>query len=154
MTAQESNITVSRTIDASTKDLFDVLTLPARHQEFDGSGMVRADEKSQRIQKVGDVFVMNMQNDRLGDYRMHNHVVAYADNKLVGWQPAPETRRDSPDGWEWVYELEAIDAESTQVTLTYDWSKVENEKVRSSFPAVSEKQLEESLNLLAAAVAN
>ena len=154
MTAHENRIVVTRTIDAPTDVIFGILTLPERHREFDGSGMVRADEKSQRIQAVGDVFKMNMHNERMGDYRMHNHVTAFAANKLVGWQPASDQRPDEPFGWEWVYELEAEDAGTTNVTLTYDWSRVENEKLRAGLPAVSEEQLEESLNLLAAAVAD
>lgn len=153
MTVHETSIVVSRTIDASTDAVFDILTLPARHREFDGSGMVRADEKSQRIQQVGDVFAMNMHNERMGDYRMHNHVHAYAENKLVGWQPASDQRPDEPFGWQWVYELEAQDSGTTTVTLTYDWSSVTNQKLLQNLPAVSEEQLEESLNLLAAAVA-
>lgn len=152
MATNQTSITVSRVIDASTKDIFNVLTLPSRHREFDGSGMVRADEKAQRIQAVGDVFVMNMQNERFGDYRVHNHVSAFAENKLVGWRPNTEDRADTPGKWEWLYELEAINAGSTKVTLTYDWSDETDETMLASFPAVSEEELEESLNLLAAAV--
>lgn len=150
----ENRIVVTRTIDAPTKDIFNLLTLPARHPEFDGSGMVRSDEKSQRIQGTGDVFVMNMQREGVGDYQMHNHVTAYARNKLVGWQPAQEDQPDEPAGWEWVYELDDIDSGTTEVTLTYDWSKVSDAKLLQVFPLVSEAQLEESLNLLAAAVAD
>lgn len=155
MATHENKIVVTRTIDAPTKDLFNVLTLPARHSEFDGSGMVRSDEKSQRIQSVGDVFVMNMHAEAMGgDYQMHNHVTAYADNKMVGWQPAPAEKPNDPAGWEWLYELDSIDSGTTEVTLTYDWSKVTHPKLLPLFPAVSEEQLEESLNQLAAAVAD
>ena len=87
----EKKITLSRTIDASAKDIFDLLTLPQRHNEFDGSGMVQSDEKSQRIQKVGDVFVMNMHAEAMGgDYKMYNHVTGFSQNQLVAWQPAEE----------------------------------------------------------------
>ena len=53
--------TVTRTIEAPAKDIFRVLTLPTRHSEFDGSGMVRADEKSQRIQQVGERVPLRVQ---------------------------------------------------------------------------------------------
>lgn len=152
MTANETNITVSRVIDAPTNEIFDVLTLPQRHNEFDGSEMVRSDEKSQRIQGTGDTFVMNMHNAAMGDYQMENHVHVFADNKLVGWQPKVVDAAE-PGGWEWVYELEPLDSGSTEVTLSYDWSRVTDEKLLPSFPAVSEEQLGESLNRLAAAVA-
>ena len=153
MTHDQHRIQVRRTIDAPAKEIFDVLTLPARHREFDGSGMVRSDDRSQRIQGTGDVFVMNMHAEAMGgDYQMYNHVTAYAPNERVGWQPAQEKNKNDPAGWEWVYELDALDAGSTEVTLTYDWSKVDDPTLQSIFPAVSETQLEESLNLLAAAV--
>ena len=101
----ETQQTVTRTIDASAKDVFDFLTLPANHAKFDGSGMVQSDDKTQRIQKVGDVFTMNMHAEHMGgDYQTDNHVVAYDPNKLVGWKTAPAGTE--PKGWQWVYRLE------------------------------------------------
>lgn len=150
----ETKQTVTRTIDASAKDIFDVLTLPVNHQKFDGSGMVRADEKSQRIQKVGDVFTMNMHGEHMGgDYQTDNHVVAYDENKLVGWKTAPAGTE--PKGWQWVYTLEDNGSDSTDVTLTYDWTQVEDPELlkKNLFPAVTEEQMEESLSLLASVVA-
>ena len=146
--------TVSRVIDASAKDIFDFLTLPANHARFDGSEMVRSDEKTQRIQKVGDVFTMNMHAEHMGgDYQTDNHVVAYDENKLVGWQTAPAGTE--PKGWEWVYELTPEGPNATQVQLTYDWSKVTDKELlkKVSFPLISEEQLEGSLGRLASAVA-
>ncbi|RAD02849.1 hypothetical protein, partial [Burkholderia multivorans] len=73
MATNEKSITVTRTIDHPTKEIFDVLTLPDNHTQFDGSGMGQSAEKSQRIQGVGDVFVMNMHAEAMGgDYQMHN----------------------------------------------------------------------------------
>lgn len=153
--SNDTQISVSRTIDAPAKEIFDLLTLPARHSEFDGSGMVRSDEKSQRIQQVGDVFVMNMHAEAMGgDYQMYNHVTAYDENKMVGWQPAQEHNKDEPAGWEWLYTLEPEGSDATKVTLTYDWSKVTDKELISLFPAVPETALEESLNRLAAAVSS
>lgn len=153
MNTTETSITVTRTIDAPAKDIFDVLTLPARHRDFDGSGMVRAAENTERITKSGEQFVMNMHaEDMGGDYRMYNHVTAFDPNKMVGWQPAQEKNKDQPAGWEWLYELTPQGSDSTEVSLTYDWSKVEDPKLKGIFPKVSADELEESLNLLAAAV--
>lgn len=155
MATNEKSITVTRTIDHPTKEIFDVLTLPDNHEQFDGSGMVQSAEKSQRIQGVGDVFVMNMYAEAMGgDYQMHNHVTAYDENKMVGWQPAQAEDPKEPGGWEWLYELNATGPDSTEVTLTYDWSKVDDPKLLPLFPVVSEEQLDESLNKLAAAVSD
>ncbi|UYG17348.1 SRPBCC family protein [Brachybacterium huguangmaarense] len=153
MTSTENSITVTRTIDVPAKDVFALLTLPARHREFDGSGMVRSSEDTERITKVGEQFVMNMHaEDMGGDYRMYNHVTAFDHNKMVGWQPAQEQNKDQPAGWEWLYELTPLDSGDTEVSLTYDWSKVTDPKLRQIFPKVTEEDLEQSLNLLAAAV--
>ncbi len=98
----DQKITVQRTVDASAKDLFEVLTNPKRHTELDGSGFVRSDERSNRIQGVGDVFTMNMEGDHMGgEYQTDNHVTAYAENTMVGWQtapPAPTPRAGSGSG--------------------------------------------------------
>lgn len=159
MTNNETHVTVTRTIDAPAKDLFSLLTLPARHHEFDGSGTVRNSDDTERIDKSGEKFVMNMNRDAMGgDYRTHNFVTAYDENKMIGWQPAPEaadgTAPTEPLGWEWLYELKAQGSGSTEVSLTYDWSKVTDEKLleKVGFPAIPEEDLEQSLNLLAAAV--
>lgn len=153
MTTTDTSITVTRTIDAPAKDIFEVLTLPARHKDFDGSGMVRASEDTERITKNGEQFVMNMYaEDMGGDYQMYNHVTAFDPNKMVGWQPAQEKNKSEPAGWEWLYELRSLDAGDTEVSLTYDWSKVSDPKLKAIFPKVSEEDMEQSLNLLAAAV--
>ncbi|WP_040159106.1 SRPBCC family protein [Nigerium massiliense] len=148
----DKKIVVSRLIDAPAKDIFDVLTLPQRHREFDASGTIESDDKTQRIQAVGDVFTMNMHREPKGDYKTDNHVNALIENKVVGWATAPEGQE--PPGWTWLYELDAQGPGSTEVTLTYDWSNVDSDFQRKeSFPAFKADDLEQSLNLLAAAVA-
>ena len=150
---QDTKITVSRTIDAPAKDLFDVLTNPQRHAEIDGAGQVVSDSKSDRITANGQTFTMNMNAEHMGgDYQTDNHVTGYVENKLVAWQTAPAGTE--PKGWEWMWELEPLDAGDTNVTLTYDWSKVTDKDLlkKVSFPLISKEQLDESLNNLAAAV--
>lgn len=153
MTGNDTTITVTRTIDASAKDIFDLLSLPAKHPSFDGSGMVVSSVDTERITASGEKFVMNMHAEHMGgDYVMHNHVVAFDENKLIGWAPAQEENKDAPAGWTYVYTLNPVDADTTEVTLAYDWSKVTDPKLIPLFPVVSAEQLEESLNQLAAAV--
>ncbi len=148
----DKNLIVSREIDASADVIFDTLTLPQRHRDFDGSGMIVSDDRTQRIQAVGDVFAMNMNHaSQGGDYQMENHVIAFVPNKVVGWAPAAPGQE--PFGWTWVYTLEASGPDATLVTLTYDWAGVEDKHLAASLPAVPKPALEESLNLLAAAVA-
>ena len=151
----ETRISASRTIDAANEDIFDVLSNPERHAEIDGSGMVVSDDKTDRITAVGQVFRMNMNWDKMGgDYKTDNHVVGYDENKLLAWTTAPSG--EQPPGWEWVWELTPQGSDSTEVTITYDWSSVTDKDVLAqvSFPAVSEEDLESSLANLAAAVSD
>ncbi|MFQ4148804.1 SRPBCC family protein [Arthrobacter sp. LAPM80] len=154
MTDKEGKVTVSRLFDAPAKEVFKVLSNPANHARLDGSGMVRADEKSDRITGVGQVFTMNMFLEKLGgDYQTDNHVVGYDVNKLLAWKTADSGQE--PAGWQWVWELVAESPDCTRVTLTYDWSQVRDKDVlgRISFPLVHAHQLEGSLGKLAEMVA-
>ena len=149
----EKSISVSRVIDAPAEEIFAVLTLPARHPEFDASGTV-VSGTDQRIQKVGDVFVMNMHAEALGgDYKMENHVTGLDPNKLIAWKPCQEGTPVEDNGWEWLYELEPQGSDSTNVTLTYSWEHVNPAVAKKiSFPLFGEDVLERSLEGLASAV--
>ncbi len=149
--SEQTNITVSRVINSPANEIFDLLTLPQRHRDFDGSGMIVSDDRTQRIQAVGDVFTMNMHHESQGgDYQMDNHVIAYVPNQVVGWAPA--NAGEEPDGWQWVYTLTPQGPDATEVELSYDWSRVTDKNLLAMFPAVPEAALEDSLNRLAAAV--
>ena len=149
----DTRITVSRSIDASASEIFDVLTLPARHKELDGSGFIVSDDRTDRITATGQVFTMNMQGPHMGgEYQTDNHVICYSKNSLVAWKPAPAGTE--PPGWEWVWELAPQGSDATDVTLTYDWGQVTDKELlqKVHFPLVSEAQLEDSLGRLASAV--
>ena len=149
----EKRIDATRTIDAPTTAVFDVLSNPQRHAEIDGSGFVVSDDRSDRITATGQTFRMNMSGDHMGgDYQTDNHVTGYDENKLLAWQTAPAGTE--PPGWEWVWELEADGPDATTVTLVYDWSNVTDPDLlqKITFPLVSQDALEESLANLAEAV--
>ncbi|WP_130012782.1 SRPBCC family protein [Serinicoccus sediminis] len=148
----QTSITVSRTIDASAKNVFEVLTLPDNHVAIDGSGFVQSVDQGDRITSTGQTFRMNMTGDHMGgDYQTDNHVTGYDKDKLVAWQTAPADT--DPPGWEWVWELTPQGPDQTEVRLTYDWSKVTDKELlkKVSFPLVSEDEMETSLGNLAAA---
>ncbi len=151
----DTRVTVSRTIDASTSDVFDVLTNPHRHPELDGSGFVRSLERGDRIEKSGQQFRMNMTGDHMGgEYQTDNVVTGFVPNQLIAWRTAPAGQE--PPGWEWLWELQDQGSDATEVTLSYDWSDVTDQELlkKISFPLVSESQLEDSLGKLAEAVAS
>lgn len=145
--------TVSRTINAPAAEIFDLLSNPERHTEFDGSGFVRSAVKPQRISAVGDTFRMDMEGPHMGgEYQMDNHVSGFQPNTLIAWKSAPAGTE--PPGWEWLYELKAEGSGTTEVSLTYDWSTVTDKELlkKISFPLVSESQMEDSLAALVSAV--
>lgn len=149
----ETKVTASRIIDAPASTIFEVLSNPERHAELDGSDMVQSDDKTDRITAVNQVFTMNMSWEKMGgDYKTDNHVIGFDENKLLAWKTAPEGQQ--PPGWEWVWELESQGSDTTEVSVTYDWSSVTDKEVlkRVSFPAVSQEALESSLSNLASAV--
>jgi hypothetical protein len=147
----EHSISASRVIDAPADAIFDVLTLPSRHKEIDGSGTVVSGD-DQRIMQVGQVFVMNMNGEHMGgDYVMENTVSGYDENKLLAWRPKPQGAE--LQGWEWIWELEPQGPEATLVTETYSWEHASPESKKAvSFPLFEEHALEQSLERLAAAV--
>lgn len=149
----DSSLAVTRSIPASADAIFNLLTNPDRHTEFDGSGFLRSAEKPQRISGTGDVFRMNMSGEHMGgDYQTDNTVTGFDHNKLIAWKTAPAGTE--PPGWEWMYELAPQGPDATDVTLTYDWSKVTDPDLlkKVKFPLVSKDQLDGSLASLAAAV--
>jgi hypothetical protein len=151
----QKSITVSRTIDAGAAEIFDLLSLPERHVAIDGSGFVRSVDHGDRITATGQRFRMNMVGDHMGgEYQTDNHVTGYDEGRLLAWQTAPAGTE--PAGWQWVWELEPQGPDSTQARLTYDWSNVTDPEVlkKVSFPLVTEDQLEDSLQNLAAAVSS
>ncbi len=130
MTAQPS-ISVSREVPAPAARLFAVLVRPGAHPEVDGSGMLRATAGDQVVSGVGDVFVMNMHNDELGDYVMENRVVEFEPDRRIAWEPVmrsvekPEFRHGigQPAHYRWGWRLEPLDAGRTRVTEYFDCAR-------------------------------
>ena len=125
-------VTVSRRIEAPAESIFRILADPGRHPDLDGSGMLRSVVTNRVISAVGDVFVMKMYFERLGDYEMNNRVVEFEPNRRIAWEPEPG--RGHPDaapgadaakwGHRWAFELERDGEGATVVTEIYDCSLV------------------------------
>ena len=152
--SDQTSVTVERIIEAPVDRVFAVLSNPERHQSLDGSGFIRGVDHADRIQKVGQVFTMNMEGPHMGgEYQTDNHVSGYAKDKLLAWKTAPAGTE--PPGWEWLWELESQGPDSTLVRHTYDWSKVTDTDLlqQVGFPLITEQQLEDTLSRLAAEAA-
>jgi hypothetical protein len=118
-------VAVSRRIAAPAADIFSILTDPGRHPALDGSGMLRPGAPSTVISGIGDVFVMKMFLSTMGDYEMHNRVVAFEPDRCISWEPFspqddPADAAESRNGSRWMFELAPDGPEATVVTETYD----------------------------------
>jgi uncharacterized protein YndB with AHSA1/START domain len=111
-------VSVSRRIEAPAHVIFKLLADPNRHPDFDGSEMLRAGASSEVIAGVGDVFVTKMYFTAMGDYEMHNRVVAFETNRCIAWEPEnPDLPRN---GSRWRFDLTPNGPSVTLVTETYD----------------------------------
>jgi len=120
---------VSRRIEAPATLIFAILASPQRHQDFDGSDMLRGSVDDRRISGVGDTFTMKMH--RLGDdYLMINYVVEFEQDRRIFWEPAPgdisRVRDHDPSkvgvaaGYRWGYILAPDGDDATVVTEVFD----------------------------------
>jgi hypothetical protein len=150
---EPDRIVVSRTVEAGPEQLFALLATPSRHTEFDSSNMLRgAEGNAGPISAVGDEFIVNMNNQVLGDYQIKNTVVAYEKDRTIGWAPSlypPDGYTDKigdvkPGGHTFTWHLEP-EGSGTRLTQVYDWSEVSDPQFRRLLPLISEEQLADSL---------
>lgn len=145
-------LTRTRTIGAPASAIFAVLSDPSRHPDTEPTDWVRAAIDAEPITAVGQIFSMDMHFDAAGgDYRIDNTVTAFEPNRAISWDPgqADETGHVEPGGWRWRYDLDEGHT-STEVTLTYDWSRTTDQvrKAFGGFPVVGLDYLDQSLEAL------
>lgn len=153
---------VTGTVDAPPEAVFAVLSDPANHTGIDGAGMLRGIASSSGpVKGVGDSWVMNMNQSNLGDYQMRSEVIAFEPNREIAWEPAI----DPPDslahligdldfgGYHYAWELAPNADGGTDITHSYDWSGVKDDRVLPFFPRVSAEQMTETINRLGQAAA-
>jgi hypothetical protein len=129
----EPSIAVTRDIDAPAARLFGVLARPAAHRDVDGSGMVRKAHDDTVLSKIGDVFVVSMFLDGMGDYIMENRVVEFEPERRIAWEPVlrsienPDPEYQSAVGdqihYQWGWQFEPLAADRTRVTTFFDCSR-------------------------------
>jgi uncharacterized protein YndB with AHSA1/START domain len=150
---EEHKQSVSRTVPVPAERLFAVLVVPARHQEIDGSGMIRGAATTAPISAVGDIFTIDMEQEAFGQYQSENHVVEFEPNRKIVWEPAGAGHPPLGHRWSWEFSPEGG---STRVTHTCDWSGVTDERILAvlNFPRVSADQMAVSIDQLVAAATN
>jgi hypothetical protein len=133
MAEESKQVDVSRRIEAPAARIFNILSNPQRHADFDGSDMLRGAVLDRPISNVGDTFTMKMH--RLGDdYLMINYVVEFEPDRRICWEPAPgdpsRTEGDDPSkvgipaGYRWGYILTPDGDDATVVTEVFDCGTV------------------------------
>lgn len=147
-------VTVERVIPAPPEVIFDLLSHPERHSEFDGSGTVQKARRSGRRVGLGDSFGMDM---KWGvPYSTRNVVREFEEGRRIAWQtlaPAPLDKVFT--GRTWRYELEPVDG-GTLVRETWDVSTeapLSRGIIRSRLSDLTRKNMERTLERIEETVA-
>jgi hypothetical protein len=130
MTAITDSLVVTRTIAATPAQIFAILADPRRHQDTEPGDWVRDAVDTAPITTTGQMFAMNMFHEQAGGhYVMHNVVTVFDKDRAIGWVPGrlDDAGNHSPGGWLWRYDL-APNGDQTDVSLTYDWSAMAQDR--------------------------
>ncbi len=127
--------------------LFELIADPARQPEWDGNDNLSESAPGQRVRARGDVFTTTLTNGQVRE----NHVVEFAEGRLIAWRPAPVGEPAPGHLWRW--ELEPL-AEGTRVTHTYDWTDLTDEQRLPRARATTADRLAASLERLAEVAEN
>jgi len=145
---------VSRLVRAPAAEVFAVLTDPRGHVRIDSSGMLMSAD-GERVEAVGDTFVVHMDREALGDLPMGRYdvtviVTGLEPDRLVEWTISGTVQ--PPIRHLYGYRLAPVE-EGTMVTSYYDWSQIEARyRPLGIFPVVPESALRATLGILARTV--
>ena len=137
-------VSATREIAASADSIFALIADPSEQPRWDGNDNLSRAEAGQRVHAVGDVFAMTLTRGSVRD----NHVVEFEEGRRIAWTPAEPGKR--PPGHLWRWELEPIDASSTRVTHTYDWTRLRDSNRLPRARATTAERLAASIDRLAA----
>lgn len=135
-------VSATRVISADAGRIFELIADPAQQPRWDGNDNLSQAAPGQRVRSCGEVFTMTL----TGGKGRENHVVEFEEGRRIAWQPA-EPGRETP-GHLWRWELEPIDSSSTQVTHTYDWTRLTDENRIPRARATTADRLQASLDRL------
>jgi hypothetical protein len=154
-TVDQENVSAALTVAVPAARVFAVLADPATHSAIDGTGWVQEAVDRAPLTEVGQIFRMNMYRPSHpdGNYQMANKVQVLDPPFAIGWLPGTDPKGDGHlefGGWIWRYDLAPLGPSETEVTLTYDWSAVQ-QFIREyiQFPPFSPEHLTNSLHHLA-----
>jgi uncharacterized protein YndB with AHSA1/START domain len=137
-------VSASREIAAEPERIFELIADPAAQPRWDGNDNLASAPAGQRVRRTGDVFTMTLTRGAIRE----NHVVEFEESRRIAWMPAEVGQ--APPGHLWRWELEPAGASRTQVTHTYDWTQLTDEKRLPRARATTADRLRASLDRLAA----
>ena len=140
---EDKVVSASRDVAAGADVIFGLIADPSRQPEWDGNDNLASARPGQRVTAVGDVFVTTL---TLGEDR-ENHVVEFDEGRLIAWRPSEPGSQ--PPGHLWRWTLEPLGDGRTQVTHTYDWTHLTDEKRMVRARATTAEKLLASVNRLA-----
>ncbi|MDT5326320.1 MAG: hypothetical protein QOF25_3472 [Mycobacterium sp.] len=136
-------VSVSRYVAAPAEVIFELIADPAQQPRWDGNDNLAEAQDGQRVRGLGAVFTMSLTTGAVRE----NHVVEFDERRLIAWRPSEPG--GTPPGHLWRWELEAVDDAHTQVTHTYDWSRLTDEKRMERARATTTDRLQASVDRLA-----
>jgi uncharacterized protein YndB with AHSA1/START domain len=145
---------VTTIINAPAETVFQVLADPSTHSAIDGTGWVRESLDGKNLTETGQIFRVAMYHENHPDkhYEMANRVEVLDAPRAIAWQPGqgPDDANLEFGGWFWRYDLKPVGPAQTEVTLSYDWSKVPTMlRQHIEFPPFEAQHLDNSLKHLA-----
>jgi len=144
MTDDTRIVSAERLIAAAPEAIFALIADPERQPEWDGNDNLAEAAAGQRVRAVGDVFVMHNTSGHVRE----NHVVEFAEGRLIAWKPSPVGEPQPGHLWRW--ELEPAEGGSTLVRHTYDWTGLTDEKRFDRARSFTADSLRSSIDRLAA----
>jgi hypothetical protein len=150
----DESVSTTTIIDAPADVIFALLADPATHAAIDGTGWVREPLDGEPLTAAGQIFPMAMYhpNHPDGGYQMFNRVQVLDRPNAISWEPGYDAGDGNLGfgGWVWRYDLTPAGPDSTEVTLSYDWSAVPDSiRPNISFPPFQPDHLSNSLAHLA-----
>ena len=149
-------VEVSRVIECSPAEVFDVVSDPEMHVRIDGSGMLEAAPDSRRATAVGDTFEMAMDREPLGDlpmgkYQVLNTVTRIVPDELFEWNVG--SAEHGPFGHVYGWQIRPAGEGRVEVTNYVDWTGV-SDRFKEHFPIVPVAMMQKSVDNLAGIMAD
>jgi len=145
---------IQRDIAAPPEVVFDLLCDPRGHVVIDSSGMLQSAD-GERVQRVGDEFVVHMDREALNDFPLGKYdvtviITKLERNELIEWTVSGVIQ--PPIKHLYGYRLEPSE-KGTLATSYYDWSEIEPQyRDAGIFPIIPEAALRATLGILARTV--